>query len=71
MGPTVSLLSTEIMLDLRRRPAFRSLRFIRLPIVSREWSESSESESDEELLSLDESSQLATGPGVASSSMIC
>jgi hypothetical protein len=41
-------------------------------MVSREWSESDESESLDELLSeLDESSQLATGPGVASSSMMC
>jgi hypothetical protein len=41
-------------------------------MVPREWSESDESESLEELLSeLDESSQLATGPGVASSSMMC
>ena len=47
-------------------------RLIRFDRVSREWSESDESESLEELLSeLDESSQLATGPGMASSSMMC
>jgi hypothetical protein len=41
-------------------------------MVFREWSESDESESLSELLSeLEESSQLAAGPGVASSSIMC
>jgi hypothetical protein len=61
--------AVETTLDLRRR---RIARLIRLEMVPREWSESFESESVEELSSeLEESSQLATGPGVASSSMMC
>jgi hypothetical protein len=61
--------SDETTLDLRRRRITRRIRF---DMVLREWSESDESESLEELLSeLDESSQLAAGPGVASSSMMC
>ena len=62
-----SSLVTETALDLRRRMT----RLIRFDIVPLEWSESDESESLELLSELDESSQLATGPGVASSSMIC
>ena len=47
-------------------------RRIRFDMVLREWSESDESESLEELLSeLEESSQLAAGPGVDSSSIMC
>jgi hypothetical protein len=61
--------SDETALDLRRRRITRRIRF---DMVLREWSESDESESLEELLSeLEESSQLAAGPGVASSSMMC
>jgi hypothetical protein len=63
----MSAVSEETALDLRRRIT----RLIRFDIVSREWSESDVSESLEELLSLDETSQLAAGPGVASSSMMC
>jgi len=72
VGPlSPSLVSTETTLDFRRRLP-RITRFILLETVSRECSESEESESLEELLSeLDESSQLATGPGVDSSSMMC
>jgi hypothetical protein len=45
---------------------------MRFDMVPREWSESDESLSlDEELSELDESSQLAAGPGVDSSSMMC
>ena len=63
-----SPVSDETALDLRRRMTRR----IRFDMVLREWSESDESESLDELLSeLDESSQLAAGPGVASSSMMC
>jgi hypothetical protein len=60
-------LATETALDIRRRMA----RLIRFDIVPLEWSESDESELLELLSEPDESSQLATGPGVASSSMIC
>lgn len=60
-------LDSETALDLRRRMT----RLIRFDMVPLEWSESDESESLELLSELDESSQLATGPGVASSSMMC
>lgn len=69
VGVKASPVSLETMLDLRRR---RITRLIRFDMVSREWSESDVSESLDELLSeLDVSSQLATGPGVASSSIMC
>ena len=72
VGPAgKSLASAETMLDFRRRLP-RITRFTLFETVSRERSESEESEELEELSSeLDESSQLATGPGVASSSMMC
>lgn len=61
--------SPEVPFDRLRRCITRLIRF---DMVSRECSESDESELLDELLSeLDESSQLATGPGVASSSMMC
>lgn len=64
-----SPVSDETALDRRRRCITRLIRF---DMVFREWSESDESESLDELLSeLDESSQLAAGPGVASSSIMC
>ena len=63
--------SRTLVLDFRRRLP-RITRFTRFETVSRERSESEESEELEELSSeLDESSQFATGPGVASSSMMC
>jgi hypothetical protein len=60
-------LATEAAFEIRRRMT----RLIRFDIVPLEWSESDESDSLELLSELDESSQLATGPGVASSSMMC
>jgi hypothetical protein len=65
-----SLASAEVMLFFLRLE--RRTFFIFFLTVSRDLLESSESELEDELESeLDESSQLATGPGVASASTIC